>query len=408
MKKKFIFLFFMIASSSYFSPAFSDNDSLKLFIERLKEFKKGKTLINAIKERDPKTFLDTLLHSTTEKIKFLEDVLEERENINYTFASRYFYKMHLRKLLVEQQFTQRELEKFFTLEDSSSVNSKTITIIGDSLNEVLVVLFPFLNTEKYQPINPGYCLGLAKYAVKYGYEETAKIAKLFVNEWSDEKIDENANSLCTFIQKIVKKQIGCNFSSPNEFSLSKKKFKEKFSIEVKNFSPGSQYLMPVANFIFNYLKTLRDNEKVDLPFEKTNTKEIADPFAKINTQEVVNPFAKINTQEVADPFAKINTQEIVNPFSKINALTSTQSFTPKGLIVGFVPIILGMRSIGHAISFLNVKEDCVALIDANCSLSEADIVFSLNPESIAEHLEQAIKRSYSSSSSFEISCETAL
>ncbi|GAJ46387.1 hypothetical protein HE1_00720 [Holospora elegans E1] len=61
---------------------------------------------------------------------------------------------------------------------------------------------------------------------------------------------------------------------------------------------------------------------------------------------------------------------------------------------------------GHAVSFVNVKKGYAALLDANHSLLENDMIFPLNPESIAKHLEQAIKKTFPNHyfSFFDIAC----
>ncbi|GAJ46389.1 hypothetical protein HE1_00722 [Holospora elegans E1] len=85
MKKIFVFLFSMVVSSSY-SPAFS-NDYLKIFIEKLKNFTKGKTLIDALQKIDYSIFFNQLIQTNKETINFLENILTEKENVNYTYRN---------------------------------------------------------------------------------------------------------------------------------------------------------------------------------------------------------------------------------------------------------------------------------------------------------------------------------
>ncbi|WP_152531008.1 hypothetical protein [Holospora undulata] len=531
----------MVVSASY-SPAFS-NDYLKIFIEKLKNFTKGKTLIDALQKIDYSIFFNQLIQTNKETINFLENILTEKENVNYTYRNYSSIKMDLIKNIdsvtkrineinnyIEEDrknyqeelntleenhkkyqksldyFNEQEKFNYKNILNYQLKNQKTVEISlkedkkkldysfncnsdsqlfnNKTLNDAISILFPFLNTEKHQLADDGYCFGFAKYAIKYGYEETTKILHLFTNQWSDEKINENSNLVATFIQKIVNKQLGCKFLSPSEFSFSQENYTQ--ILEIKLFQPllKEQSLMPVAFFIFNYLKNLENNSPTPAQIIQNNETSLNKKNVSVDDKNVtrssVAPKGSIfrffhsvfnyikkpkNNKEIPPTPAQIiqsnetslnkknvsvddknvtrpsitpkgsifrffhsvfnyikkpkNNKEIPPSPAQIIPSNETSlnkknvsvddknvtrsSITPKGLLVGFSPT---NEQSGHAVSFVNVKNGYAALLDANHSLLENDMIFPLNPESIAKHLEQAIKKTFPNHyfSFFDIAC----
>ncbi|WP_035545281.1 hypothetical protein [Holospora elegans] len=403
MKKKIVSFLFLFAVSSCFSLTFSNDEeekSLEKFSKSLEEFTKGKSIVASVKDINSKFFLDKIKEVMGEEVSFLENILNsgdfqcvneqyfmdpfhvipitekrcielgkkidalKNETFFLTIKREYESILEKREKFIKLKSEENQFcfkSEFNVLLDQKKESKKIVSKFPgmylkylekrrDSLNVIMVLSMPFLNEKNYQLVEPlGYCEAFAKYAVVHGYEETLKKVDLLVKELSNDDLPV----LYKFMQDLASTQHGVKFVSDNQFVLLGDNFQENFKEVRRKLCFGTSWLMPVATHIFQYIKDLNETEDsshFDEQFDDSSSKIF---------------------------------------FNKKN-----------GIIVNFTPLFcgaslfFGVELSGHSIAFVKEEDGYIGLIDGTRSLSKEDIVFSLNPELIAENLEKAIKRSY--------------